>query len=130
MLRIDPRFVAAAKSATSGAALHELLQKAIELELSTIPPYLHAAYSLMPGTNTAIRKIIVAVAKEEMLHMAIVANVLNAIDGRPVIADPKTVPIYPGPLPMNVGGLQVGLRKFSKELVQLPVGRSQTAVRK
>lgn len=118
MLRIDPAYVAAARNAESGADLHELLQKAIELELATIPPYLTAAYSFMLGTNTEIRKTIVKVAKEDMLHMTIVANVLNAIAGRPLIADPHAAPVYPGPLPMNIGGsLQVGLKKFSKELV-------------
>ncbi|HEV7877646.1 ferritin-like protein [Bradyrhizobium sp.] len=118
MLRIDPVYVAAARNAKSGADLHEPLQKAIELELSTIPPYLTAVYSIMPGTNKEIKRTIFKVAKEEMLHMTIVANVLNAVDGRPLIADPKAAPVYPGPLPMNIGGsLQVGLKKFSVELV-------------
>jgi hypothetical protein len=118
MLRIDPVYVAAARNAKSGADLHELLQKAIELELSTIPPYLTAVYSFMLGTNKEIKRTIFKVAKEEMLHMTIVANVLNAIGGHPLIADPQAAPVYPGPLPMNIAGsLQVGLKKFSKELV-------------
>jgi rubrerythrin len=119
MLRIDPAYVAAARSAQSGEELHGLLQNAIRLEHGTIPPYLTAAFSLKLGVNTPIIGIISGIAKEEMLHMAIVANVLNAIGGRPQIDREGFVPTYPGPLPMNIaGGLQVGLKKFSKDLVR------------
>jgi hypothetical protein len=118
MLRIDPSYVAAATSAHSADDLHELLQNAIRLEHATIPPYLTAAYSLKLGINTQIIGIIFSIAREEMLHMAIVANVLNAIGGRPLIDHEEFVPAYPGPLPMGIaGGLQVGLEKFSKYLI-------------
>jgi rubrerythrin len=118
MLQIDPKFVTEAATATTAADLYELLQGAIRLEHSTIPPYLTAAYSLKLGVNSAIRNMVGNIAVEEMLHMAIVANVLNAIGGRPEIDRPDFIPVYPGPLPMNIaGGLRVGLRKFSKELV-------------
>ena len=51
--------------------------------------------------------------------MAVVANVLNAIGGRPRIDRPEFVPTYPGPLPMCIGDdLTVGLKKFSRELVR------------
>jgi len=46
MLRINPKFLTAAKVATTGPDLHALLQKAIELELSTIPSYLAAGTPL------------------------------------------------------------------------------------
>lgn len=119
MLRIDMEYLDAARAASTAADLHELLQNAIRLEHSTIPPYLAAAYSLKFGINTEIRSAITAVAEEEMLHMAIVANVLNAIGGRVEIDKPEFVPNYPGPLPMSIGGgLVVGLRKFSKRLVR------------
>jgi rubrerythrin len=119
MLRIDPRFVAAAKSATKAADLYGLLQNAIQLEHATIPPYLTASYSLKFGTNGTVRSLITDIAEEEMLHMAIVANVLNAIGGRPAIDHPEFIPSYPTRLPMNIGsGLEVGLKKFSKELVR------------
>jgi rubrerythrin len=118
MLQIDPKFVAAAEAATTATDLYGLLQSAIRLEHSTVPPYLTAAYSLRLGVNSAIRNMVLNIAVEEMLHMAIVANVLNAIGGRPEVDRPDFVPVYPGPLPMNIGGgLQVGLRKFSKALV-------------
>jgi rubrerythrin len=117
MLRIDPKFVEAAEAATTATDLYGLLQNAVRLEHATIPPYLTAAYSLKLGVNSAIRNMVLNVAVEEMLHMAIVANVLNAIGGRPEIDRPDFIPVYPGRLPMNIGGLQVGLRKFSKALV-------------
>lgn len=119
MLRIDPRFVLAARSATKAPDLHGLLQNAIQLEHATIPPYLAAAYSLKFGTNGTVRSLITDIAEEEMLHMAIVANVLNAIGGRPAMDRPEFIPSYPTRLPMNIGsGLEVGIKKFSKDLVR------------
>ena len=118
MLRIDPKYVAAARGATKGTDLHGLLRNAIQLEHATIPPYLTAAYSLHRNSNTAIFAALKEIAEEEMLHMAMVANVLNAIGGHPDIANPGFVPKYPGQLPMTIGsGLVVGLRKFSRQLV-------------
>ncbi len=119
LLKIDPRFLAAARTASNAADLHELLQNAVRLEHSTIPPYLTAAYSLKPGTNGAVFQALVSIAQEEMLHMAMVSNVLIAIGGRPNFVDPGFVPTYPGQLPMSIGsGLVVGLRKFSRNLVK------------
>ncbi|HJQ38802.1 MAG TPA: ferritin-like protein [Thermoanaerobaculia bacterium] len=118
MIRIAAQYVSLAQSARTAEDLHDLLQRAIELEHATIPPYLTAAYSLKGSTNATIRDLIRNIATEEMLHMAIVANVLNAIGGRPQIDTPEFIPKYPAPLPMSVGGgLIVGLRKFSKDLV-------------
>lgn len=99
--------------------LQNSLQLAIELEHSTIPPYLTAMYSFKPGENTEIGKIIMSVVAEEMLHMAIAANILNAIGGTPEFNKPDFIPSYPGHLPLGIaGGLIVGLEKFSKELVK------------
>jgi hypothetical protein len=101
------------------------LQAAIELEHSTIPPYLYALFSLKPGAqgkpgpNGAIGELISSIVAEEMAHMALACNVLNAIGGAPVIDSPSFVPHYPGHLPGGVeGSLEVGLEPFSKELVE------------
>jgi hypothetical protein len=94
------------------------LQNAIELEHSTIPPYLYALYSLTPGSNTEIANLVGSVVAEEMAHMALACNILNAIKGQPVIDKPGFLPSYPGPLPGTVEeGLIVGLEPFSLDLL-------------
>jgi Ferritin-like len=94
------------------------LQSALELEHSTIPPYLYALYSLVPGANKAVAEIIESVVIEEMLHITLASNVLNALGGSPVLDRPDIIPHYPGPLPGSVeSGLVVGLAPFSIDLV-------------
>jgi len=85
------------------ADVQAALQMAIQLELSTLPPYLYALYTLRQGTNEPARSRISAIVREEMTHMALAANILNAIGGSPVLADPAVVPVYPGPLPFDIG---------------------------
>lgn len=86
--------------------LMQALQLAIELEHSTIPPYLTALYSIKPDANVEVAELIRSIVVEEMLHMALVANIFIAIGGSPNIGHSKFVPQYPGPLP---GGLRPGL---------------------
>lgn len=104
------------------ATAHELgpwLQNATKLEHATIPPYLTALYSIKPGYNRAIAGILRSIVREEMLHMAIMANLLTALGGRPVLDKPGFIPVFPGPLPMGVqADLTVGLDKLTPELVQ------------
>ena len=95
--------------------LKNLLQAAVELELSTIPPYLCALYSLRPGANGEARLIIRSVVVEEMLHMMLAANVLNAIGGEPRVAGPDRTPRYPHELP---DGVVLDLLSFSPEAVE------------
>jgi hypothetical protein len=101
--------------------LRAALQNAIRLEHATIPPYLTARATLK-GTSPSVeyaRKWIKRIVVEEMLHMTLACNILNAIGGHPVIADQNEVPKYPGKLPMGVaGGLVVHLRRYSKALVE------------
>jgi Ferritin-like len=94
----------------------DLLQMAVELEFSTLPPYLYALYSIKPGTNAAASGLIRSVAMEEMAHMCLACNILNALGKNPVLAAPN----YPGPLPGGITGggkqaLIVHLYPFSKE---------------
>lgn len=90
----------------SAEDLMQALQLAIELEHATIPPYLCALYSIKPGTNIEVAELIRSVVVEEMLHMALVANIFVSIGGHPNIGHAKFVPQYPGPLP---GGLRSDL---------------------
>lgn len=95
-------------------SVRDSLQSAIELEHATIPIYLYALYSLMPSKNGEIIDIIQSVVIEEMLHMTLASNVLNAIGGSPQIDHPGFIPTYPGPLPGGVqSDLQVNLAPFS-----------------
>ncbi len=80
------------------------LQQAIELEHSTIPPYLYALYSLDPERNAPAAAILRSVVIEEMLHMVLAANVLSALGGRPVIDRPDFIPEFPSRLPGGVEG--------------------------
>lgn len=92
--------------------LQDFLQTAILIEHSTIPPYLTALYSIKDGTNPLASQIIRSVAVEEMLHMIMVCNVMNAVSIQPSVNRPQNYPTYPMKLPMNVD-FYVGLEKFS-----------------
>lgn len=117
MIKIDPKYLQAAKSATTPQELIELMKQGMKLEHATIPVYLTAMISFKPGANTAINNIIHSVVIEEMLHMSIACNVINALGGTPPVNDPKYIPTFPGPLPLGIGGLTVGLNPFSLDVV-------------
>jgi hypothetical protein len=119
MIKLNRNIVRGIRSATKAEHLHGYLQSAIKLEHSTIPPYLTAMFSLKPGVNDVIAGMIRSIVVEEMLHLAIAANILVAIDGHPRINTPAFIPAYPGHLPMSIGGSDfiVGIEAFSKTLV-------------
>ena len=118
MIKLQPGIISGIRSASNADELGVYLQSAIKLEHSTIPPYLTAMFSLRAGTNTQIARQIQEIVIEEMLHMAIAANILIAIGGCPSINGKDFVPAYPGPLPMNVGDLEVGIEAFSIGLIK------------
>lgn len=97
--------------------LHEALQEAIGIEHFTIPPYLCALYSIKDGSNAESADIIRSVVVEEMLHMILASNILNAIGGEPKINAKSLLPKYPSPLPHSAIGFEVGLVKFSRQSV-------------
>jgi hypothetical protein len=93
------------------------LQWALCVELSTIPPYLCALYSIV-DRSTFAAKLVRAVVVEEMLHMALVANLLNAIGTSPSLA-PEFVPLYPGYIPHHAaGGPFIQLQPLSPALAR------------
>jgi hypothetical protein len=118
MIKLDPQIIRGIQSARSGAELHRYLQSAVKLEHSTIPPYLTAMLSLRPGVNDLIGQQIRTIILQEMLHMSIASNILIAIGGHAEINTKAFIPDYPGPLPMNIGDLTVGIEAFSIPLVQ------------
>lgn len=95
--------------------LREYLYKGLQLEHATLPPYLTALYSLHPGKNSDAWHVIRVVAVEEMLHLTLVANVLNAVGGTPDLTKRGFVPNYPTRLPCGVGDFEVHLRPFSRD---------------
>jgi len=119
MLKIDPQIIRGINACTRKEDLYWYLQNAVELEHATIPPYLTAMYSLMPGKNVEIAALIRSIVIQEMLHMTISANILIAIGGHPQINRAKFVPKYPGPLPMGIGNdLIVPIKALSLNLVK------------
>ena len=99
--------------------LKDYLQVAIQLEHAVIPPYLTAAYSAKIEANRPSIDIIRAVAKEEMLHLTLAANLLNAIGGQPDLISPGFVPPYPTHLPTGQDDFDVGIEKFSNHALKI-----------
>jgi hypothetical protein len=103
---------------TDVETLRDHVYAAMQLEHATIPPYLTAFYSIKPGTNTEAAHIIRTVAVEEMLHLTLVGNLMNAIGGKPVLTEKGFVPAYPAYLPDGETDFQVGLQRFSPEAIE------------
>ncbi|WP_440906208.1 ferritin-like domain-containing protein [Catenovulum sp. SX2] len=95
--------------------LYQMLDAAIQLEHATIPPYLTALYSIHPETNIEATQVIRAVLVEEMLHMTLSANVLNALGKHPDLTAEGFVPDFPTYLPDGEKDFQVSIDKFSPD---------------
>jgi hypothetical protein len=101
--------------------LRAALANAMKLEFATIPPYLTALYTIKQGQNADVAAIIRAIVLQEMFHLSLAGNILNAVGGKPDF--PASVPKYPGPLPMGIGSepgtpFIVALKKLSIDTVQ------------
>ncbi len=77
--------------------LRRHLQWAVEIEHATIPPYETAMWSVVDAESAAAISI-KYVVREEMLHLALAANLLTAVGGSPRFTD-AAVPRYPSPMP-------------------------------
>jgi hypothetical protein len=96
--------------------LKHSLQAAIVLELSTLPPYLCALWSIKTQSGE-VYDLIDSVVLEEMLHMGLACNMLTTIGGTPQIS--TSLPPYPGPLPGGVRPeLTVYLAGLSKDYLK------------
>ncbi|KAL9985862.1 hypothetical protein ACROYT_G008311 [Oculina patagonica] len=99
--------------------LRKDLQIALQLEHSTIPPYLTALASMKKSYNLQIQSVMKAIVIQEMMHMALVANILNAVGGKPSLYSKNFIPHYPSRLP---GGVQpdlvVPIEKISLALIR------------
>jgi hypothetical protein len=74
--------------------LKDALQTAMQLEFSTIPPYLCAQWSIKDDPGK-VAKIIRRIVIQEMYHFALAGNMLTAIGGLPNIANSSFIPTYP-----------------------------------
>ena len=102
------------------------LQTALELELATIPPYMVALLSIQLPGNRASAEIIRSVMIEEMLHLVLIANVINAIGGAPRI-NQAAVPSYP--LQMQFEGKPFADRRFAIDLAPFSAAAISTFLR-
>ena len=105
------------KPITTLIELREHLQTAIELEHATVPAYLTAMYTLKEGTNREVALVLRSVVVEEMLHLTLASNVMNAVGGSPSINSKKFVPEYPTRLPHSANLFEVELERFSEAAI-------------
>ncbi|MHB0772302.1 ferritin-like domain-containing protein [Bradyrhizobium sp. 1.29L] len=100
--------------------LKSALRLAMQLEFSTIPPYLCAQWSIKSDPDRT-EGVVHRVVSDEMNHFALAGNLLTAIGGRPHIARSSFVPKYP--LKSLPGGI---LQKLPVDL--RPLDRPQLEV--
>lgn len=81
--------------------LKELLNSAVVLEFATMPIYLQAMWTIKDN-KCEVAKSIRNIFQEEMLHMAMVCNMIVGIGGEPRIYDPKKGLRFPSGLPGGV----------------------------
>ncbi|MFT3776169.1 MAG: LodA/GoxA family CTQ-dependent oxidase [Minicystis sp.] len=103
---------------TTIESLQEHLQWAVSTELSTIPPYLAALYSIQDNTSEAFRSIR-SVVFEEMLHMMLASNMLNAVGRSPLVTG-DFAPTYPGYMKHHAaGGPFIQIQAYSASLMSV-----------
>ena len=99
--------------------LREILQIVLSFEQFLIPPYLFALFSIQLEGNQDIAKILQPVGMKHMVNLSLCANLLNAIGGRPSLADPSLVQSYPSKSPAGLySDLDVHLRACSIEQIR------------
>jgi hypothetical protein len=106
--------------------LHSHLYAAARVEMSTIPLYLYAAYSIQtagdyqwdPGMSAfrTIRSVVI----EEMLHLCLACNLLVATGGRQYVNcyDPEFITTYPSPMLQREPELMLQLEPCTPQLMQ------------
>jgi hypothetical protein len=117
------------------ALILDALQVALKLELSTIPPYLFALYSINYLDSTEsndlssikdddqvranqVYGIVKSVAVEEMLHAAIVANIITSLGDVPKFYSRESIMDYPCLLPNYRGDLMLNLWPATNNQIQ------------
>jgi hypothetical protein len=99
-------------------SLRDHLQTALQLEHATIPPYFTAWLSVNENKNPQAAEVIRTVMLEEMLHLTLVANLMNAVGGRPELSDPLRMPRYPERLPHCARHFEVSIERYSADALE------------
>jgi hypothetical protein len=92
-----------ADSPWTEAHLRTHLQRAVELELFTIPAYLCAYYSIRQAASPAAQAAadaLLAVANQEMMHLELACKVASAVGASPRLTG-GAAPSYPHRVPYN-----------------------------
>ncbi|MEA2231689.1 MAG: hypothetical protein QOD83_1505 [Solirubrobacteraceae bacterium] len=116
--------ISAKKGIDSVQALQNHLAVAVAVELSTVPLYLYAAYSIQTSNRTqwapemSAFRTIRSVVIEEMLHLCLARNLLTAIGGQMACYDSKVVPTYPSNMLYHKRPLQFRLEPLSSGLIR------------
>ena len=97
--------------------LRSHIELAIKVELSTIPPYLFAMWSIEDQVSEAAL-LIKSIVAEEMLHAALAANLLLAVGGRPDFTSIAYMPSYPANMPHHEPPLLLELAPCSLQLIR------------
>ncbi|WP_225848944.1 ferritin-like protein [Streptomyces sp. HPF1205] len=108
-------------------SLRQHLQWALELEHATLPPYLCALYSLDPQRNPDAVEAVGGVFVEEMIHLALAANLLNAVGGRPRLDTTELLQQHPRTLPHGNRSLRLSLLPFGPEALEMFLRLEQPA---
>jgi hypothetical protein len=109
---------------TTPDQLHTHLIEAAAVELSTIPLYLYALYSIKASgdyqwdAGISAQRTIRSVVIEEMLHLCLVRNVLLATGGDMTLYDKAIVPEYPSLLRQHSPDLMLHLEPCTPELMR------------
>lgn len=80
------------------------VRSAVAAELTTLPTYLYPYWSIRPAADggspgaQVARVELMAVIVEEMLHMGLASNLLNALGGEPNLTERPYLPVFPGKL--------------------------------
>ncbi|AOK32265.1 MULTISPECIES: ferritin-like domain-containing protein [Burkholderia] len=122
MLKIRREIIEKLRATTNLGDVIYILENAVMIEFTTIPPYLTALFSIIPQQNPSAQAIPSAqslmhsVVLEEMLHMTLAANTMIAIGGNPRIYELGIKLRYPASFPMNVDeGLQAHLTSLTSQ---------------
>ena len=70
------------------------------------------------STNPEAIELVSSVLLEEMLHLTLAANLLNAVGGRPQLDIPRMLPGYPQTLPHGDRSFEIPLLRFSPEALE------------